>query len=292
LREKAIKGEYIFTPPGYPLVRTQDGDAFVVTLPGGSGYGDVLERDPELVMKDLREKVISPWVAENVYLVVYDKATHKIDDQETEKRRDNERQNRREGGVPYKEFISKWREKRPKAEIIKYFGPWEIDSSPSLSLEKGTVPELRTEQTSMSQEACQSMKIDHPHPSPPPSRGRVRVGGESSGEISIKRQITEYVDIDLGKELWCCNRCGKELGSCRRNYKEFCLLYERDPRTIHRPFIEDSPYNYAPDPDFCVIVEFYCPNCGVMIENEYLPPGHPITHDIELDIDKLKQERG
>jgi acetone carboxylase, gamma subunit len=25
-----------------------------------------------------------------------------------------------------------------------------------------------------------------------------------------------------------------------------------------------------------------------MMENEYLPPGHPLTHDIELDIDQLK----
>jgi hypothetical protein len=29
-----------------------------------------------------------------------------------------------------------------------------------------------------------------------------------------------------------------------------------------------------------------------MIENEYLPPGHPITHEIELDIDALKQRYG
>ena len=27
-----------------------------------------------------------------------------------------------------------------------------------------------------------------------------------------------------------------------------------------------------------------------MIETEYLPPGHPITHDIELDIDALKRK--
>jgi acetone carboxylase gamma subunit len=25
-----------------------------------------------------------------------------------------------------------------------------------------------------------------------------------------------------------------------------------------------------------------------MVEVEYLPPGHPITHDIELDVDRLK----
>jgi acetophenone carboxylase len=36
------------------------------------------------------------------------------------------------------------------------------------------------------------------------------------------------------------------------------------------------------------IVEFYCPGCGVQIETEYLPPGHPLTHDIEVDIDRLK----
>jgi acetone carboxylase gamma subunit len=25
------------------------------------------------------------------------------------------------------------------------------------------------------------------------------------------------------------------------------------------------------------------------VEVEYLPPGHPLTHDIELDIDSLKR---
>ncbi len=36
------------------------------------------------------------------------------------------------------------------------------------------------------------------------------------------------------------------------------------------------------------IVEFHCPGCFTQIETEYLPPGHPITHDIEIDLDKLK----
>ena len=29
-----------------------------------------------------------------------------------------------------------------------------------------------------------------------------------------------------------------------------------------------------------------------MLDNEYLPPGHPITHEIELDIAALKQKHG
>ena len=40
------------------------------------------------------------------------------------------------------------------------------------------------------------------------------------------------------------------------------------------------------------IIEFYCPGCAVMVENEYLPPGHPLTWDIQLDIDKLKEKHG
>ena len=37
------------------------------------------------------------------------------------------------------------------------------------------------------------------------------------------------------------------------------------------------------------IVEFHCPGCFTQIETEYLPPGHPITHDIEIDLDRLRE---
>ena len=102
-----------------------------------------------------------------------------------------------------------------------------------------------------------------------------------------KVRITEYLDIDLETEKWCCNRCGHELTSAADNYKKGCLLYERDPRTVYQPLLE-GPYTFAPDPEWVSIVEFYCPECSTMIENEFLPPGHPITYDIQLDLQKLK----
>ena len=107
----------------------------------------------------------------------------------------------------------------------------------------------------------------------------------------MRVRITEYLDIDLIKECWCCNRCGEELYSNRDSYKKGCLVYDRDPRTIYSPLIEGI-FTFAPDPQWIRIVEFYCPKCGTMIENEFLPPGHPITHDIELDIDALKKRFG
>ncbi len=100
-------------------------------------------------------------------------------------------------------------------------------------------------------------------------------------------RITEYLDLDLDSESWHCHRCGHDLGPAERNYKEGCLLYDRDPREVHRPLVEGE-YTAAPDPEWVRIVECYCPGCGTQVETEYLPPGHPITHDIELDIPRLK----
>ena len=101
-------------------------------------------------------------------------------------------------------------------------------------------------------------------------------------------RITEYLDIDLDREQWLCERCGRVLGSARESYKKGCLLYARDPREVHPPIVEGN-FSFAPDPLWVRIVEFYCPGCGTQVETEYLPPGHPITHDIEIDLDTLKK---
>jgi acetone carboxylase gamma subunit len=101
--------------------------------------------------------------------------------------------------------------------------------------------------------------------------------------------ITEYLEINVQTERWHCRSCGHDIGPARSNYKEGLLVYNRDPHEIHRPIIDESyEFTYAPDNKWCRIIEFYCPSCGTMMENEYLPPGLPLTHDIELDIDKLK----
>ena len=100
-------------------------------------------------------------------------------------------------------------------------------------------------------------------------------------------RVTEYLDLDLDREQWICNRCGHIFGSARDNYKKGCLIHDRDPREIHLPIVEGD-YSFSPDPLWVRIVEFYCPGCGAQVDTEYLPPGHPLTHDIEIDIDALK----
>lgn len=108
----------------------------------------------------------------------------------------------------------------------------------------------------------------------------------------MKVRITEYLDIALDTEQWHCNRCGHALAPARANYKTGCLVAEVPVREAHPSLTEGEAFSFAPDPDYCRLVEFYCPECGTLIENEYLPPGHPLTHDIELDIDALKARHG
>jgi len=108
-----------------------------------------------------------------------------------------------------------------------------------------------------------------------------------------RMRITETLEIDLDKEMWCCSRCHAEIHPARESYLKGCIVYEKPAEEIYGPafpIMQDSAaISYAPDPDFMRVIEFYCPECAAIISMQYLPPGHPIVMDIELDIDNLKE---
>ena len=105
-----------------------------------------------------------------------------------------------------------------------------------------------------------------------------------------REPITEYLEVDLESESWHCRRCDHRIGSAHEGYKRGLLLYDRDPREIYQARWEGD-YTHAPDPEWCRIVECYCPGCSAQVEVEYLPPGHPISNDIQLDIEALKERQ-
>ena len=51
--------------------------------PSGGGYGDPLERDPELVLLDWADELLDAGVATEVYGVVIDEAAGEVDGQAT-----------------------------------------------------------------------------------------------------------------------------------------------------------------------------------------------------------------
>jgi acetophenone carboxylase len=105
-----------------PLAFLMEGDTFHAPVGGGAGYGDVLERDPASVLEDLKNGMVSPWVARHIYRVVYDENTLRLDEEQTRLLREDARAERRKKGKPYKEFEEEWLKLRPPAEVIQYFG--------------------------------------------------------------------------------------------------------------------------------------------------------------------------
>jgi N-methylhydantoinase B len=68
----------------YPL---KDGDVFRLDTPGGGGYGDPLTRDPQRVLADVREGIVSVETAEKHYGVVIDRNSGSLDEAATVQRR-------------------------------------------------------------------------------------------------------------------------------------------------------------------------------------------------------------
>jgi N-methylhydantoinase B len=68
----------------FPLMGS---DSLYVRWDGGGGYGDPLERDPEAVLADCRQGVVSREVARSVYGVVVDERLDAVEVEATEQRR-------------------------------------------------------------------------------------------------------------------------------------------------------------------------------------------------------------
>ena len=65
--------------------RLNEGDELHLVAPGGGGYGDPLERNPELALRDVLDGRISPKAAADDYGVVIDKDSMTINQEKTVK---------------------------------------------------------------------------------------------------------------------------------------------------------------------------------------------------------------
>ncbi len=101
-----------------------NGDTFTYLVGGGAGYGDALERDPERVLRDLRDGLTTDWAARNVYCVCYDGKTLKLDPEGTEERRAARRRARLEAAKPFDAFEAEWSKLRPPEAVTRFYGPY------------------------------------------------------------------------------------------------------------------------------------------------------------------------
>ena len=108
---------------GMTFELAKEGEIYMICQGSGGGYGDVLERDPALVMKDLTEDLISHTTARELYFVVYDEAALIVDEAATVAARNAERAARQKRGMPYAEFVKQWNQPAPPTDI-PYYGSW------------------------------------------------------------------------------------------------------------------------------------------------------------------------
>ena len=105
---------------------SKKGELFMISQGAGAGYGDLLERNPAAVIKDIEEGLISQGVAERLYKVKFDPVTLAINHDATQAARVTERKDRLARGVPFAEFIKTWNKPKPPA-YLQYFGCWGDD---------------------------------------------------------------------------------------------------------------------------------------------------------------------
>lgn len=118
------------------------------------------------------------------------------------------------------------------------------------------------------------------------------------------KALQEKVDFDdqivlpLGPHLYIVSNaktkkwetqcdCGHSFGDYRENWKLSALIYVRDNKDA---MSEIYPDLMSPDTDWQVYREYYCPECGSMLDVEAPTPWYPILHDFEPDIEGFYQD--
>lgn len=124
MNEQPIPGaKYSTHDMGMTFELCNEGEIYMICQGSGGGYGDVLERDPKLVMRDLAEDLMSHENARDIYKVVYDERTLVVDEEATARLRNEYREERIRRGKPFDEFCKEWVTPEPPAHI-PYFGSW------------------------------------------------------------------------------------------------------------------------------------------------------------------------
>lgn len=124
MNNQSLPGTYSVNDMGMTFEICNEGELYMICQGAGGGYGDVLERNPDLVMKDIAEDLMSAEVARSVYHVVFDESTLTLDHAATDAARAAERKARIARGKPFDAFCAVWVTPEPPAHI-PYFGSWD-----------------------------------------------------------------------------------------------------------------------------------------------------------------------
>ena len=88
-------------------------------------------------------------------------------------------------------------------------------------------------------------------------------------------------------ELVTKSQAGFDFGDYRRNWKLNAVIFERDTPELMN---EVYPELMGADPHWMTLREYYCPLSYTLLEIEAVPPGYPIVHTFEPDLEGFYRE--
>ena len=117
-------GKYLTGHMGLQFDVAKEGELYMISQGSGGGYGDILERDPELVMADLQLARISDKVARELYGVVYEPDTFVVREEDTTALRAQMRQGPLEARQAVQGIRSRVRQARTseRAAVLRFLG--------------------------------------------------------------------------------------------------------------------------------------------------------------------------
>jgi acetone carboxylase gamma subunit len=83
------------------------------------------------------------------------------------------------------------------------------------------------------------------------------------------------------------SRAGFDFGDYRSNWKLNALIFERDSDEL---MDEIYPRLMGADPSWMTLREYYCPKSLTLLDVEAVPPGYPIVHAFQPDLDGFYRE--
>lgn len=250
-----VEGKHESVYPSAASRKLNQGDLYCVQYWGGGGSGDPIERDPSMVAKDLRDGLTHRYTVENIYCVDLDPVNYKVNEVETQKLRSERKQARLRNGIPGKEYVRKMVERRKSNHLPE------------------VVSAFLEEITDFSEPFRKELEFEERFATSPD-----KIYPATAGKELLK--LTPYISVmesEDGRKVMVCSKCGKVLCDANENFKLHCLIYDRDPSDI---YVE----NKAPDKNWMIFREFYCPECGIQVEVEGTPVATPIVHTYELDL--------
>jgi acetone carboxylase alpha subunit len=120
-------GQYMTSHMGLQFEVAQDGELYMMSQGAGGGYGDVLERDPHAVVRDVELNRITAKVAREIFAVAYDPGMFVVDVEGTKELRAQARKARLKRGKPYAEFVKEFVTAEPPKDLL-YYGSWGDDT--------------------------------------------------------------------------------------------------------------------------------------------------------------------